>query len=238
MGAALLCTETWPEPPTIPDVDGAALESIRRDLRQLLDGARRARPGEGTPEETATLAQVSRLGSATWRVLGPSFVLAMRTSVSEALNDLVRREVLAADPERKLALRHVEQAVHRYGVVVEASAAPLADLPAAAIAALLEDLAHEVSAASAPVRSDDKLVLRFQLDVLVALDVLDASLDELTYWAFRAVTNARRVEAMPAAVVAAALRGELARVRTRRAWVGWDAAERAKELAPWPAASR
>jgi hypothetical protein len=80
----------------------------------------------------------------------------------------------------------------------------------------------------------DRIVLRLQLDVMVALEVLDASLDELTFWAFRAITDARRVEASLNALTPTGFRGELARIRARRSWLDWDQAAVAKELATWP----
>jgi hypothetical protein len=89
-----------------------------------------------------------------------------------------------------------------------------------------------------PMEATDRLVLRFQLDVMIALDVLDASLEELTFWAYRAITNTRRVEALPIDALSSQIRGELARVRSRNAWVGWDDEEIARELAPWPSTSR
>jgi len=103
---------------------------------------------------------------------------------------------------------------------------------------MVDELSRHIEAEDLAMESSDRVVLRFQLDVMVALDVLDAPLDELTFWAFRAITDARRVEALPAAMTSNVLRGELARLRSRRSWLAWDVAEIAKELAPWPTPSR
>ncbi|HKY36522.1 MAG TPA: hypothetical protein VJN18_11320 [Polyangiaceae bacterium] len=65
------------------------------------------------------------------------------------------------------------------------------------LAELEQNAAAEISIGN----ETERIVVRLQLDVLVALDVLDASLDELTFWAFRALTDARRVEAIPASVL-------------------------------------
>jgi len=237
MGFALLIPETWVLPAP-PPIDPAALEHLGAEVRHLLDDVRRDRPAEGTPAETAALVRVSLFGLSSLRLLGPAFVEFVRANLNQALVDLVRKELIAAEPERKLALRHIEQAVHRYGVLMESLGAALGVLPPSAVVTLLDELAEEAKSGDVPISHDERVVLRFQLDVIVALDVLDGPLDELTFWAFRAITDARRVEAMPAPITPSGLRGELARVRARRAWVGWDAAEVAKELAPWPSPSR
>jgi hypothetical protein len=147
-------------------------------------------------------------------------------------------EMDAAEPERKLALRHIEQAVHRYGVLAEGCGAVLGELGASSMAALLRELTEHATSAELSMTGDERVVLRFQLDLMVSLDVLDAPIDELTFWAFRAITDARRVEALPAPTVLAGFRGEAARARTRGAWTLWDDSEIAKELAPWTSPSR
>lgn len=235
---ALLSPEAWVLPASLPPVEPAALEHLGAEIRQLLDDVRRERPADGTTGETAALIRVSLFGLSSLRLLGPAFLEVVRANLNQALTDLVRKELVAAEPERKLALRHIEQAVHRYGVLMESVGAAVGVIPAAAVVTLLDELAEQAKSGGAVFSEDERIVLRFQLDVLVALDVLDAALDELTFWAFRAITDSRRVEAMPAPVMPSALRGELARVRARRAWVAWDEAEVAKELAPCPTPSR
>jgi hypothetical protein len=239
MGApAFLFPETWAHPAVFPAIDPATLDRLRAETRLFLDGVRRDRPGDDTALETTALTRVSLFGAASVRVLGAAFVGVVRAGVNEALTDIVRKELLAAEPERKLALRHIEHAVHRYAVLIESLGATLGVLPSSSIDALLDELTAQAEGGGLSVGPEDRVVLRFQLDVLVALDVLDAALDELTFWAFRAITGARRVEALPAPTMLSAFRGELARARARRAWLGWDEAEIAKELAPWPSPSR
>ena len=146
------------------------------------------------------------------------------------------QELLAAEAERKLALRHLEQAVHTYGVQVESFGAAVADLPLGSVSALLEEVAEHIKSGELPLSGGDRVVFRFQLDVMVALDVVDGPLEELTFWAFRTITGARRVAAMPQ-IAPTGLRGELARLRARRSWAAWDPEEVARELAPWPTSS-
>jgi hypothetical protein len=220
-----------------PAIDPAALDGLGIDLRLLLDDVRRTRPVEKSPEETAALLRFLAFDLSSLRVLGSSFLPTLRSGINEALTDLVRKELLAADAERKLALRHLEQAVHTYGVLMESFGAALGELPPGSLGTLLEERADQVKSGELSMSDEDRIVLRFQLEVIAALDVLEAPLEELTFWAFRTITDARRVAALPAAVSPTALRGELARVRARRSWTSWDAKEVAKELAPWPTPS-
>jgi len=235
---ALMSPETWVVLPPLPAVEPSALAHLASDVRSLLDDARQNRPAEGTPAETKALVRVALFGFASLRVLGPGFIGVQRENLNRALAELLRRELDAAEPERKLALRHIEQAVHKYGVLTESMWAVLGTLPAASMPEMVDELSRHIEAEDLAMESSDRVVLRFQLDVMVALDVLDAPLDELTFWAFRAITDARRVEALPAAMTSNVLRGELARLRSRRSWLAWDVAEIAKELAPWPTPSR
>jgi hypothetical protein len=215
------------------------LSRLGVEVRQLLDDVRRDRPAEGTEEETAALVRAYQFALSSVRLLGSAFVNVLRNGVERALADLVREELDAAELERKLALRHVEQAVHRYGVLMESVGATLGALPPSSTATILDELAEQAKSAVLPPAGDERVLLRFVLlDVIVALDVLHAPLEELTFWAFRAITDARRVEAGATPLVLAGLRGELARIRARRAWDGWDAEEIAKELAPWTSSSR
>lgn len=227
----------WATQPSLPPVDRASLDRLNAEVRSLLDDVRRDRPAEGTLAEATALLRVSAFSLSVLRVLGPAFLQVLRSGVNQLLTDLVRKELDAAEPERKLALRHVEQAVHTYGVLMESFGALLGDLPPASMRPLFDELADQVKSGELPMPEGDRVVLRFQLHVLVVLDVLDASLEDLTFWAFRAITDARRVEAMPIAVTPAGLRGELARIRAGRSWAAWDEAEMAKELAPWPTPS-
>ncbi len=237
---ALFSPESWVLPKSLPPVEPSALTELSATVRGLLDEARKLRPVENSPEEGALLKRVALFGYRCMRLLGPDFLAVQRFNLNEALGDLVRKELAAAEPERKLALRHIEHAVHSYGVLTEAFCAALSGLPPGSFLGLVQGLAQEIEAGTLPVTEGDRMVLRLQLDVMVALDVLDAPLPELTTWAFQAITSARRVEALSpsASGIQGELRAELARLRARRSWMSWDAAELAEELAPWPGPSR
>lgn len=235
---ALLDPSQWVEQTSLPEVDRDALVRLGTEYRSLLDQVRRERPVEGTTQEEAALRGASSFGFSISRTLGTAFLDILRMHLNETLTDLVRKEFEVSEPERKLALRHIEHAVHVFGVLMESVGAALAEVPLASLATLLDELNDHVRSGEVPMSETDRVVLRFQLDVMVAFDVLDAPLDELTYWAYRAMTGARRVEANPNVVSPAGLRGELARIRARRSWMSWDQEEVAKELAPWPKRSQ
>lgn len=212
-------------------VDRAVLDAVGVDLRSLLDDARRSRPPEHSAEETALVHRYRAWTISLLEALGPSFLQVLRTGVDSTLIDLVRKELSTAEVERKLALRHLEQSVRAYGVFVETVGASFKDLSRAALELVLEELKTEP-----PISEEERIVVRLQINMAVALDVLDGPLDELTFWSFRTLTDARRVAALPMPVITG-LRGELARVRAKRSWADWDSKEIDAELAPWPTSS-
>lgn len=216
--------------------DVAALGDLRAKLQTLLAEMRRERPEPGSDSEAAMLLRMSLFGAEATKRLGPGYVALLRAGIHAAIGDLVRKELETAEVERKLALRHIEQAGHTLGVLAESLGALLTTVPAGSLSGLLDELAALGVAGRVSMGDSERVVARFQLDVLVAMDAMDAPLDELTYWAYRAITGARKVNAMPSAEMLGGLHGLLARVRARRAWQSWDEAELAEELAPWPAA--
>jgi hypothetical protein len=234
---APLSPETWTTLALGSNVDPATRERLALELRTLLSDARRLRPAEGTPEETDALLRLSAFGLSAARVLGSEFLRVQRNGINQLLGDLVRKELATAEAERKLALRHIQRAVDRYGVIMETFGAVLGDLPPGSVEGLFDELAHQMRSGAIVLQELDRVSLRFQLDVMVAVDVLDGPIDDLTFWAFRAITDARRVDAIPG-VSSAGLRADLARVRARRSWLAWDATQIAGELAPWPTPSR
>lgn len=235
---ALLTPFESPTTPPLPDIDEEAREALKREADELIESVRRGRPTEGSPEETRAIVRMSLFAHALVRALGDRFVDVLRQNINGACSSLVRRELEAAEPERKLALRHLQQAVHTFGVVTESFGRVLSEIPAEAVVGLLDELAEQVKSGDVPMRDAERVVARLQLDVFVALAVLDGPLEDLTFWAHRALNDARRVEAMPASLSTVGLRGELARIRSKRAWLDWDADEIAEELAPWPTPSR
>lgn len=229
MALALLLPERF-----VPDeVDATGSERIRADVRALLAHVRQTRPADGSLEEGEALVRLATLALGTFCLFGPRFVDVLRSGVDRVLRELIERELATAETERKFALRQIEQAANTFGVLVEGFLAFVALVPMptqSELAAVIAKAPAEVWALS----DDDRALLRFELDLAMALESLEAPLEELTYWASRAIRSARRLQVtqLPG------LRGEQARVRSRRSWVQWDAEDLRQELAPWPAASR
>lgn len=219
-----------------PQLDAAALGDLRAKLQALLAEMRRDRPETGSDAETAMLVRMSLFGLESMKAFGSGYVALLRTGIHAAIGELVRRELETADVERKLALRHLEQAAHTFGVLTESLGSVLSSAPAESLTALFEDAVAQLAAGKVVMSEHERVVACFQLDVLVAMDAMDAPLDELTHWAYRAITGAHKVNAIPGPEMARGLQGELARIRARRAWRNWDDAEAAEELAPWPVA--
>jgi len=231
---ALVLPEKWVAGRLPEGVDLSALERFGSTWRSLIDEVRRKRPGEDTTEEERVLSRMAVVGLEGLRLLGPNWVAVFREGVNAALKELLRKEMSAAETERKFALRQVEQAAHTFGVLVESVGTIFTSLPPSDARTWLADVASHVPAEKLTLSIDDRVVMRFQLDLSVALESLDAPIDELTFWAFRAATGARRVEALPSPTMPPGLRGELARLRSQRSWINWDATEIQQELAPWP----
>ncbi|MBI2392037.1 MAG: hypothetical protein HYV09_20765 [Deltaproteobacteria bacterium] len=227
-------------PASIPNepLAGVAAEpaewrALQREGRQLVDDVRKAPPAEGSAEESVALARLARFGLRSLRVLGMAFLDVIRGQLHASLAGLVQKELDAAEADRKLALRHIQQAVHRYGVVTETLWASLGRVSPSLLDDLVRVWGESIESGITSFTDEERAVARFQLDVLVALAVLDAPLEELTRWAFRAINGARRVEALAGRATEAYQLGELARIRTRRAWSDWSPSDVADEVAPW-----
>lgn len=214
-----------------PDAETA--DRLRAAWVDAIEHVRRTRPGDGTEEERECVLRFVRSSMMTLAIFEGGLPELLRLNLDDSLRELVREELATSEVERKLALRQLEFAAQVAGVVFEQVAALLDALPDGS------DVAQEVAehVEHVDLSGADLTVVRFQLDLMVALESFDAPLEELTYWAKRAVTGARRVQALSLPVSPAGLRGELARLRARSAWRHWDAEELERELAPWPDAT-
>jgi hypothetical protein len=85
----------------LQDVDPEVLERLRDEGRRLSDDIRQARPTEGSPDEHSLLLQMADLSLLMLRFLGSRTVELLREGVNTALSELVRKELAAAEPERK-----------------------------------------------------------------------------------------------------------------------------------------
>jgi hypothetical protein len=208
-----------------------AAERLRAAWADVLDYLRGTRPGDGTGEEREAIRRFIRCAVMTLTVVEGSVSELLRHNIDDALLELVRQELETSVIERKFALRQIEVAAQVAGVIFEQLGSLLNAMPDEGDVArqVLEHAEH-----MDPLSEADLTFVRFQLDLLVALESFAAPVDELTYWAKRAVTGARRVQALHSPVSPAGLRGELARLRSRNAWRSWDAEEIEREFAPWP----
>lgn len=214
-------------------VEPAGWRELQEEGASLVDEVRRTKPADRSPEESVALAGLARFGLRSFKVLGVAFLDVVRGQLQAALTAIVEKEIGSAEAQRMLALRHIQLALHRYGVVLEGVWTSLANVPASAVDQLIASWDESIDAGVALMIDDERIVARFQLDVLVAITVLDAPLEELTFWAFRAITGARRVEALGDRAAETRRLGERARARTRNAWTEWSSQDVVSEVAPW-----
>ena len=179
--AAFVLPERWMVATPLPGLDHAALAALRSERSTLTEQLHRQKPAHGTEGEHAALRLLVRLGLSMAGALGPEFVEALRSGVDKGLSELIAKELATAETARKFALRQIEQGLHTFGVLVESIAAVVADLPAPSVAMLLAEGARKLEHGDASFSADERLFLRFDLDLLMAFESLDGPLDELTY---------------------------------------------------------
>ncbi len=204
-------------------------DRLRSDFQVLLDDVRRAKPTEGSVEETALLTRLIEFSLSALRALGPSVPALFREGVDAGLLDVIKQEAATTEVERKLALRYIETAANTFGTLMEffVRHGPPPMLEPEAISWLAQlDPAVLLDA-------DDRVLFQFQLDFFAAMESLAAPLEELAFWAQRSLVTSRRVELIIRAQ-SVGLRGEIARLRSRYAWLAWDREEVEREFAPWP----
>ncbi len=227
--AALVLPKRWL--PQLPEALDEALEALRHEQERMVALVRATRPQEGSDEEQRAFQHLMRL------ILPVDLELleAFRSAVDTGLKELLSEEKATQDAERQLALRHIEQAVNTLAVVMESWGAALGEVPEASWKLARQQIVDALAGGQLPPLSkEDRTFLRFELDLTMALAALDGPLDDLTYWAHRAVTGARRVQALSTPKLMARWRGELARLRAKASWVDWDDREVQRELEPWP----
>jgi len=216
-------------------LDAAVAERVRAwapAYGALVDEMRRTNPTEGSAEEQALLDRSLHLMLDLQRPLGLAFFRVLELSFDREAESVLREEFATPDVTRKLAMRHLQDALRTLGVLQELMANVLREASQDDLNALAHylDLAREHQ-----LHPDAQALsfLRWQLDLVVALEAVKAAPSELAFWANRAAVGSRRVEAMLAAAGPLSLRGDLARMRAQLAWTNWDDAEVARELAPW-----
>jgi hypothetical protein len=205
-------------------------ERLVAEVDGLLRALRQEDPAEGSPRERELLLQSLQLNSQLVTVAGAAWVQRAGARAEERLTSLVEAELAEARTERKLALRLLQESARTWGRWVQAVVYDF-DFPAAEEAARLpteEDLEA--------VPEDALRVLRWQLDMLVAVDAISSADDTtLAIWARRALSGARHMDGLLLRSASLGMAGALAGHRARHAWDDWDDAEIDHELrAPWP----
>src|SRR5688572_18502904 len=103
--------------PPLPALDEVTRATFVHRVNELLARVIRERPAEGSEAERLAILDVSAASNILVKALGARFADVLRQNINDAFQSIVRRETETAEPERKLALRHLEQALHIFGVV-------------------------------------------------------------------------------------------------------------------------
>jgi hypothetical protein len=217
-------------PPDVLPAEQAAVMGER--LRAILRRVRADRPAE---HSTAEREAIDAWLDASMEV-GPAWVRALGDGIDEWFLSLMQAEIdRPTEPERRLSVRWLADAVGTLARLVELVAGQIGpQLDDQAFAALMAMIGRQ---RGLPLDPDAHLVLRWQIDLFAALECLgDEGADpaELAFWARRAFRGANAVELLMRDPMRGVIQGEIARTQARRAWLDWDDAEVARELAPWP----
>ena len=230
---ALVLPKRWFPEALTPEVL-QQIENKRPERDELIVEVQRTRPKDGSPEEAEALLRLMRLTLPLASDVAVTLFDTFRGGIEAGLAELVAKEREGAEPARQVALRHVEHSIHTFGVIIESWAHLMRSVPPATLELLFGQFNMIIEDGHLPMSEDERIILRFELDLMVALECIDQDLETLAYWALRAVTGSRRIEAMPSPKLPAALRGELARARARLSWKDWDDQESRREFARWP----
>jgi hypothetical protein len=235
---ALILPQEWLAPTMSATMNRGALEpfwSARRDLCRRVGAAR---PLEGTEAEANALMDFVNLAFSVADAFGRDILAAVRGGIEHGLVVILEAELQDAPVQRKLALRHLGRATETFGLFVETANAVMQSGPPDAVDSVSGLLTEQATEHRLPLDEDSRCLLRFELNLMMAYDALDAADEELAYWAMKAVSSARQVQAVQLPRLAVSIRSEIARVRARRGWDGWDSAEIEREMAPWTASTR
>jgi hypothetical protein len=200
----------------------------------LIAEVQRTRPKDDSPEEANALLRLMRLTLPLASEFAVVLFETFRGGIEAGLAELVAKEREGAEPARQVALRHVEHSIHTFGVIIESWAHLMRSMPPATLELIFKQLNLIIEDGHLPMSEDERIVLRFELDLMVALECIYQDLETLSYWALRSVTGSRQIEAMPSPKLPAGLRGELAQARSRLSWQNWDDEEARREFAKWP----
>lgn len=201
----------------------------------LMSRARALRAEPGSECEHELVRELAVLSLDLLERLGSHVLSYLRSDVQGQLDALIRDELRTVDTTRKLALRHLQSSVGVVGKMIELYGDLFRGLPDAVVAALIRDLGDGAWRARFIVEDlddDFQEQLAWWLSLSVALESTLGDLDDLTYWARRAIEGSRKVEALLPRIALDARAAQL-QLRARWAWEDWDEEDIGDELATW-----
>lgn len=215
-----------------PGFDPEAWANVIPELERLwgeIAAVMRHRPAEGSEDESAacrTMINVFQVCASAPNVDLRAFTEA---GVERALKEIVRAERTDKGDDWAFALRQLERAVDYYGQVMATVMKDVTRDDWSLALTDVEDATNAIDWLKTPMRE----YLLAQVLLLMAMDALTNDRpNELQYWAARANTAWRRVQA-GLHELATRVEAELTRTRARRAWDNWTDEDRAEERATW-----
>lgn len=191
---------TLPEsllPADLPPEVSARLAPWREHWRAFRARVRADRPEADSDRETATLVEFLRVMSGPLAELAPYAGGVFRQGIEQGLDELIRQEILAAETERKLALRQLQRSLEDFEKLIAPLAEQLRGLTDEELTRALENTAELVAGdPTEHLTPETRAFLRWELRLFMALDARTESLDELTYWAHQAIVSSREVRAL------------------------------------------
>lgn len=184
-------------PADLPPEVSARLEPWREHWRAFRARVRAERPEADSDAERAVLVDFLRAISGALTEIAPFAGGFVRQGIEQGLDELVRQEFMAAETERKLALRHLQRSLEDFGEFIALAAEQLRGITDEQLTRTFMDAAEMV--AGDPIEyltAEARAFLRWELRLFMALDARTETLDELTYWAHQAIVSSREVRAL------------------------------------------
>lgn len=160
---------------------------------------RTERPEAGSDAESAVLIDFLKALSGPMLDVAPFAGGFVRQGIERGLDDLLRQEFSAAETERKLALRHLQGSLEVFGELFASVREQLRGVSDEQFTQAFTEAARTVTRDPAEyLTADARTLIRWELTLFVALDTRTESLEELTFWAHRAIVCSREVRALMA----------------------------------------
>lgn len=184
-------------------------------------------------KETAALVRLLELQLRLLEALGDRWVSVLQVAPDRQLDSFILAELQSTDTKRQLALRHLQTASQVFGDLVEFIGALFDGLPPEPAIGRIQQLYGATPSVELAEDPDGRSFLGWLLALLVGGHAANnQNIDDVSFWAHRALTASRQVKALLAHEVRV-LRGTRARIESDVARSDWDDEEIEVEKRSW-----